>query len=313
MKRAGTIILLACLFLGCRKNTVSNPSVQSLPDTLGTGWVKIPAFTNLQFNDIFFINRTGFTMSYTFILKSEDGGDNWKKLDPKIINLLNMGMGSESNAIFVCFPNKIMSTHDGGNNFDTVSLADSYLMDVFYVSPEVAYAAGNFIWKTLDGGRTWAKLFEFTVQEGYKSLYFLDPLHGWVVREDGVYKTADGGINWQRLSTSPYFDFRGASCLAFENTSAGFLSDNNYIARTVNGNTWDTVLHVTHFYHDIAFVSLTTGYVTDDSHIYKTTDGGLTWNKDVSLGSGSLVELHFTDANHGWACGSKGCLLKYTL
>lgn len=251
-------------------------------------------------------------MSYTIILKSTDGGETWNKLTPKIINFLNMGMGSENNAVFVCFPNKVMSTHNGGASFDTVSLADSYLMDVFFVSANVAYLAGNNIWKTTDGGITWTKLYQFSVPEGYKSLYFLNEQTGWVVREDGVYKTTDGGASWQRTPTAAFFDFRGASCLAFPNQSSGFFSDNEYIARTNNsGGSWDTVFHATHTYHDVDFPAAATGYFTDNKIIYKTSDGGNTWGKDVVLGDGSIVEIHFTDPNHGWACGNNGTILRY--
>ena len=65
-------------------------------------------------------------------------------------------------------------------------------------------------------------------------------------------------------------------------------------------------------YRDLHFVSGTTGYITEDKAIYKTQDGGNTWSTAVSLVSNYLIEVHFIDANHGWACGLKGTILKYS-
>lgn len=51
----------------------------------------------------------------------------------------------------------------------------------------------------------------------------------------------------------------------------------------------------------------------DGPYIFKTTDSGNTWTKVVAVASSTpyLMELHFTDANHGWACGSNGMILKF--
>ena len=61
---------------------------------------------------------------------------------------------------------------------------------------------------------------------------------------------------------------------------------------------------------DLHFVNDNTGYVNAGNRIYKTIDGGLTWQVVVALGNDRIIEIHFTDANHGWACGG-GTILRF--
>jgi photosystem II stability/assembly factor-like uncharacterized protein len=297
-------------FFSCKKNNADSSS--SPEDTLATGWNKIVLAEPVQLVDIFFISNTGFTISPNSIFKSVDGGNNWSRIASLATNFVNIGMGSETNAIFVLSPNKLVSTHNGGTSFDTATVADNFLMDVFFISSSVAYAAGKSIWKTIDGGYNWTKLHDFTDLGGYKSLYFLNDQTGWVVRTEGLYKTINGGVDWQLIST-PTFNFSTSCDVFFLNTNTGYISDELSIGKSINaGSSWSKTFNGVSTYHDIHFVTDNIGYITDRTRIYKTTDGGNTWVKEVALLSNSLIELHFTDANHGWACGDGGTVLKFS-
>jgi photosystem II stability/assembly factor-like uncharacterized protein len=306
-----SMLVLLLFFFSCKKN--NNPgSSNTSTDTLATGWKKVVLSEPVDLVDIFFINNTGFTIFLNGIFKSTDGGNNWSRIAPTVANLTNLGMGSELNAVFVSYPNKLISTHNGGINLDTSVVADNFLTDVFFVSSTIVYAAGKSFWKSVDGGYNWTKLYDFTVQDGYKSLYFLNEQVGWVIRAEGLYKTTDGGVNWQLIST-PSFNFSNTGNVFFTNSDTGYISDNQFIGKTVNGGaSWSIRYNAqAPTYHDIHFITDNIGYITDGSRIYKTIDGGNTWTKEVSLIAGSLIELHFTDLNHGWACGSQGTLLKF--
>ncbi len=134
-------------------------------------------------------------------------------------------------------------------------------------------------------------------------------------KKTGVYKTLNGGIDWQRTNTDT-FNLDQGGAIFFLNTDTGYISNNTSIEKTVNGGaSWNKVFTcTTSAYHDIHFVSSSVGYITDGSRIFKTSDGGNTWTKVVALAASitnSLIELHFTDPNHGWACGAKGAILKF--
>lgn len=311
------------LFSSCKKSDNNNPTPPPPPvpsDTLATGWQKINFIDSSDLVDIFFSNNSGFAIS-SHIFKSSDGGNNWSQLtSPSGLSsnhFENIGMGNEMNAIFVSPPNQLVSTHNAGANFTVMTLSTSLLSDVFFIDSTIAYAVGKSVWKTVDGGDNWAKLYDFTASTGYNSLFFTNEQTGWVIKKEGVYKTINGGMAWQLVNTDTInLGYGGA--IFFLNSDTGYISNEYSIEKTVNGGTaWNKVFtctYTTSVYHDIHFVSENVGYITDGPCIFKTTDGGNTWTKVVVLASSShyLSELHFTDANHGWACGGKGTILKYS-
>jgi photosystem II stability/assembly factor-like uncharacterized protein len=310
------------LFSSCGKDKVHSPgpSPQAV-DTLTTGWKKIKVIDSSGLLDIFFINHTGFAAG-SHIFKSSDGGDNWSRLTaPSALNsnpFLNVAMGSEMNAVFVS-PDLLVSTRNGGASFTTNSVSDQALTDAFFVDSTVAYAVGNSVWKTLNGGDHWNKVYDFPTTTtittpGFTSLFFNNEQTGWVLKNQGVYKTTNGGIAWERVNTDTISLGQGGA-IFFLNADTGYFSNSNSIYKTVNGGaSWNKVFTCSNAtYHDIHFVSENVGYTMDGPYIFKTTDSGKTWTKVVAVASSTpyLMELHFTDANHGWACGSNGMILKF--
>lgn len=315
-------------FFSCRKNDVNRiapappapPNPPAPVDTLAAGWKKINFLDSSDLVDIFFINNTGFTIS-SHIFKSADGGNNWSQVvSPSGLSsypFANLGMGTESNAIFVEPTNQLAATHDAGVNFAISTLPTSILTDVFFVDSVVAYAVGKSVWKTIDGGSNWTKTYDFPVSTGYNSLFFISEQNGWILKKEGLYNTNDSGVSWQFVNTDTINLGYGGGVF-FVNQDTGYISNTYSIQKTVNGGvSWKKVFdceYTTDSYHDIYFVSDNVGYITDGPRIFKTVNGGDTWTKEVTLASSSrsLIELHFTDADHGWVCGSKGTILTYT-
>ena len=312
------LILLTAMVFSCKKSTttaISNPPPAE-QDTLAAGWSKKVISGLPTFFDIFFINNTGFAMADSSIYKSTDGGDNWNKIVSGVAagsSNINMGMGSEMNVAFAVGPNKIVSSHDGGASFDTVVVSDVAITDVFYVDTITAYAAGRSIWKTTDAGSHWTKLYDFSATPTYQTLFFLDDQTGWIIRHDGLYQTTNAGVNWQPVNTGNQFNFVIDGVVFFVNPNHGFVADSTSVGATINGGTsWNKIHTGSGSYHDLFFLNDNIGYMTDDRYILKTIDGGTTWTKEASIPGTRFFELHFTDANHGWACGTGGTILKFT-
>jgi photosystem II stability/assembly factor-like uncharacterized protein len=317
MKKILLILPIPILvFLSCAKDKNESQVSPPASDTLSAGWEKIPINDSVGFLDVFFINNTGFTAS-TNIFKSTDGGDSWSTLplpsEAVSTPIFNLTMGSTMNAIFIS-PTQLVVTHNGGESFTTKASPDPTLTDIFFTDSTVAYAIGNSVWKTIDAGDNWTKLYDFARPGGWSSIFFTSGQTGWVSKKTGVYKTLNGGIDWQRTNTDT-FNLDQGGAIFFLNTDTGYISNNISIEKTVNGGaSWNKVFTcTTSTYHDIHFVSANVGYITDGPRIFQTSDGGNTWTKVVAMGSvtNSLIELHFTDSNHGWACGGKGNILKF--
>ena len=225
-------------------------------------------------------------------------------------------MGNEKNAIFVGGQGQVVSTRDGGISFTISTLPDN-IADVFFVDSTTAYVAGANIWKTTDAGNNWVKLYSFTGGVYTSSLYFLNAQIGWVFSTNGLYKTVNAGVDWSVIPTQ--FASSRNMAIFFLNSDTGYISralyyGGNYLQRTLDGGVSWTPNFTAYEgpYLDIHFVSDKTGYISVNRRIYKTEDEGKTWTSEVNLVSNTLIELHFSDPNHGWACGLNGTILKYS-
>ncbi|MEI9908943.1 MAG: YCF48-related protein [Bacteroidota bacterium] len=148
----------------------------------------------------------------------------------------------------------------------------------------------------------------------YQSLHFINEQTGWVTG-NGLLKTSNGGNTWENLPLAGLGQsLRYPGSVFFPDASTGYISSTDSLAKTIDGgNTWNKIFKTYHSgLHDLHFVSPQSGYAGDGRYIMKTINGGQTWTKDVALKrENNLMELHFTNASHGWACGTLGLVLKY--
>jgi photosystem II stability/assembly factor-like uncharacterized protein len=308
------LLSFGLLLASCKKGSTDDPSNQT--DSLGAGWSKVDIGKGNQFIDIFFFGSTGFGTGGKNIFRSKDGGDTWSIAYQVELDITNTAMGSTANVVFVsAVGGKIYYTGNGGDSFDSTIVMDTGIYDAFFVNENTAYALGDNVWKTEDGGDSWNLLYAFTPSPGYyKTLYFTDELNGWISTGSGLFKTVDGGITWEKNTSELFSGVIGA--IFFNDADNGYISNRNNILKTEDGGaSWKIVFSEQDLLLDIYFPSKDTGYINLRKSIYKTTNGGLSWHREVKLnehdGAIGTIELHFTDTGHGWASGSKGAILKY--
>ncbi len=306
---------IVILFSSCKKD--KTPTPPPVPeDTLTAGWTKKTISPESTVSDVYFINNiTGFAVSSSSIFKTSNGGTDWQKVHQTAGGgFINIAMSSENHAVFIGQNhNKIFFTKNSGQSFDSVQVTDFDIKDVYCVNSNIVYAAGRYLWKSADGGATWSKGFQFNSSGDYKSLQFINEQTGWIISSSGLYKTIDGGLSWQTVNTTGSFvPGSSAPSLFFTDSNRGYIADNMKVSKTTDGGiTWSVVYTGSSTYHDIQFINDNLGYITDGKYLLKTTDGGATWQKAVTLGDDSFIELHFTDANHGWAGTAGGSVLRY--
>jgi photosystem II stability/assembly factor-like uncharacterized protein len=325
MKAKLFISTLICLSLfGCNKSSNSTPAGPTFADTLAPGWNRItsPAFANDYLQDIFFVGNIGITCGQLASYRSADGGYTWSQIAGNGSNLAMDNIGN----ILIMRKDTIRVSHDYGNTFYSKACGTTGIIfrDAIFVADKKAYSVfENNFYKTIDAGDSWQATSLGTVNFGNdpynnRPIFFIDEYTGWAASSSSpatFYKTTDAGVTWTRQYPSGTFD-----AIFALNDQFCFASGRSQVARTSDGGAiWQTSIFPTTrslVVTDVHFVSNSTGYVCSDNKIFKTIDGGSTWNKVVSINTipnFAFVEIHFTDAAHGWACGTNGVVLKFVL
>lgn len=217
---------------------------------------------------------------------------------------------------------------------------DIKLNDVFFVTPEVGWVAGDkgSIFHTKDGGKTWAAQIGGDPEATgapVRNLRFLDESQGWAVLGDGkLLRTADGE-SWEEFGkVGEYFGFYYDYTFLSPSEAVQIIKEGNIIFRTQDGGKkWTQVnptckfkveagglpvnagCRLTNFF----FTSPQNGFAAGATWapsvfiLLKTTDGGNSWSPltsvpDVAHADEAHFEqyLAFTDENNGIAVLPRG-------
>jgi photosystem II stability/assembly factor-like uncharacterized protein len=302
------LLLLGLFIAGCGKDDDPTPPPPPPPppvlDTL-YNWKKLtPGVGSDIIADVAAINQqTAVISASEGIFKTTDGGATWTK---------------RSSAVFYNFfplnaqhiigegTNEFSYSTDGGNTWTvrTVLNAD-YALNGFYTSLSTGYVNHNGLFKTTDSAKTWTKIYPNRVN----AIYFSNADNGWIQSERKIFTTTNGGATWQFKGDIMVGNADNAG-MQFTDAQHGNYFGNSSYARTNDGGATWTTKTFNNIIIDIHFVSNDVGYLSTGYEIYKTADGGNTWTISCKLSSNRIVDIHFLDANNGWACGFSGTLLQ---
>ena len=322
MKTIIQLCLICIIFASCSKggSTDTTPApTPPIPDTLTTGWTKtgngIPAGAGVS--DVFFTNpATGYATTTQGIYKSTDGGINWN-----IFNAVNLpfnigGLGNRY--FFVGGDNRIHYTNDGTDFFSkSYFLADPAtpalgFKDCFVASSSIIYAcSGRYIYKSLDGGANFDSVYVFPTSTYNYAIFFTSITNGWLMRSDGLYKTTNAGANW--TAVLGIGGVSGNGSIDFLNATTGLVADGKDVYKTTDGGVnWSPVFSAPVYgYIDVDMITASDIYISATNRIYKSINGGSNFTQVLSSGQNGIEEIHFIDANTGWACGGNGAVYRY--
>jgi photosystem II stability/assembly factor-like uncharacterized protein len=169
---------------------------------------------------------------------------------------------------------------------------------------------------TVNGGQTWTSI-PYPFDAIVIDVFFLDAQRAWASsKSGGFYKTADGGLTWERSEVIVYGD-RVFESIFFADANTGWVaSRSGRMARTTDGGrTWEKLFKVKEEFHvrEVFFTDKERGWaVGDQGVILYTTDGGDQWVSVDSPIRENLTELTLINDRLGWAAGQGGMLLKYS-
>ena len=266
------------------------------------------------------------------ILYTEDGGENWEAQES----------GTEQDLKSVAFVNEkkgwavgnggiIIRTEDAGKRWGKQKEVDVSLHTIFFLNEKEGWVGGGMgtFLHTIDAGKTWNKQ-DIGTMSDVAGIFFLNPSTGWVLSAGTVYRTKNGGKNWEASElpsvmigaqsfTRPS-DFGWEGSVFFINEKKGWATVGVwYIFQTEDGGkTWQENQVLTSV-DRISFTDEKNGCMAASS-ILCTEDGGKTWHErlgiipgqkeDVDGYSVALWGLSFADKATGWAVGKNGLIFK---
>ncbi len=198
-------------------------------------------------------------------------------------------------------------------------------------APTVAGSVNDQIVRSTNGGTTWEVIpYSATSRTAFNCIQMIDNNTGWVCGTiGGVYKTTNGGLNWDSVavdgSTSSVtfrkVDFINANTGWLFSTFSNTVADSATMWKTTNaGANWTRqylagVTGSSKGVYSADMVSATHGSLVNwDPDPYHTTDGGTTWILDtLSAAPGSyLYDIKMLTPTLGFAVGSSGRVYKTT-
>lgn len=168
---------------------------------------------------------------------------------------------------------------------------------------------------------SWQLLPDAPVVSRHNDAYFVTPDMGWIVNGSGeIFRTDDGGANWQRQLKQDQSHFRSVGFINDQEGWAGNVgagefgtTDATALYQTLDGGqTWTPYtdfegpqpegLCGMQVVNDSMVVGV--GRVRGPSFFIKTTDGGATWiSKDMSAHAVGLIDVYFFNPDVGIAVG----------
>ncbi|MEO0078174.1 MAG: YCF48-related protein [candidate division WOR-3 bacterium] len=245
------------------------------------------------------------------LVMSANGGRNWSSYN---LPTYSYGYGCQyrGNDIWVAQDNsQVVHSSNSGMSLDWQFYAPMWQSVSWSSARDGWLVAGSssgpgYCYRTTDGGASWSR---DRNAPGGAQVQFVDPNHGWMLREGNsakVYRTTDGGQSWAEFSVGTS-SWVGRMFFASEDSGWACGSQGTMRVTTNGGATWTGQnLNTSNYCEDVFMLNSKTGwaaggYGSGNGFIRFTTDGGANWQTQNPGGTAHVNRLFFLDAQLGWA------------
>jgi len=226
---------------------------------------------------------------------------------------------SENLGFITCYDGSILKSTDGGKNWRQVENKNTLpLYGISFLNEQVGFAVGGqsncggtgckvpgyLMLRTSDGGETWDSIPLPYKQADLRTIKFYSPAFGITIGPGANLFTRDGGQTWTSFTSE---EMKICNHLFLLSENVAYLSGSKgQLFKTSNGgNTWQNLSYNYPYYiQSLIFINEQVGFISFYNALLKTTDGGLTWNKmDYAPLSGKTI--NFSSETNGVVFGSR--------
>lgn len=190
------------------------------------------------------------------------------------------------------------------------------LYKIQFINENTGFAAGGEssegagFFKTTDAGSSWQRYtMSDTISWNWSTIYgmfFVNENIGFVSgRYLRIFKTTNGGLNWQSV-IPPYYSLTQIyNALYFINENTGYAAGRyGYFCKTTNsGLNWILTSDLSSNLYGVYFSNENTGYVcAGDGTVYKTTNGGNNFSQSF-VGPYLFESIRFISESTGFVVG----------
>ncbi len=266
----------------------------------------------------FFDQLNGFAMNSGQVFSTSDGGQTWNHAYVQAIYNVNISLMAYSwpdpqHGYFSGSGPSLVRTLDGGLTFTNMinGPIDSYyhvwFSDTLNGIVSGLNDSGATIIYTKDSGESWNQASFDSIPKWIGIISFANYLNGWVTSGKGIYKTSNGGQNWDILYHGNAGRFNGISTPSLTQLYA--FGNENLSKSSDGGITWADItpagIMEGYYVSGFQFPDSITGYMVmkqiygDACKFLKTADGGETWNQVTMNENGVIRSIDFCDPMNG--------------
>ena len=299
----------------------------------GTTWDRrdLGGSSSYDFHGLVFVDAVhGWTVdSYGQIGVTSDGGESWQYDTPASPHSGQLAIAADATRLWVVGQAGLVLSRPieaGGTWALQTSGTESTLRTVTSRSAGRLVAGGDAgsMLDTVNGGATWTTRSSGPILQ-IQEIAFADTQHGWLVgkAEDTsdalIYGSSDGGVTWQQQLLDGGMNWLDGC--TFADATHGWAGGwGGGITATTDGSTWHTQVTPgwpNTSYYGMACTSAQDAWAVGSppgSGTYATVNmrathnGGTTWTPVSAAVSGTLHDITFPDAQHGWAVGAGGVI-----
>lgn len=261
-------------------------------------------------------------VAQTILNTTTDGGKSWEYIPTPYFAEGSMSFPCADTGFILGtgFYTTLFRTFDKGQTWEELPVGNEDLYEYkisFYDSQTGIIVHDYGILKTNDGGETWEEpAFLYPYLEISKVEFHSPELIYMCGRVDGsafLFKSEDGGINWQQFNAGPY---NWAYDMSFAGDNSIFLGCFSSILKSTDGGgSWvpaNVHINGNFIVKKLSFPVPEIGYATigyHDETLLKTIDGGENWYPVEIPVTSELNFVFFTDELNGLFSGANGLLI----